>query len=476
MAFSGQFKAFSISVLFLLPSLLSAQAPSTYTVRKDNFVVPVTLSGIFESSEMEEVSLNPKAWSQLTVVEAVPAGQEVREGEVILVLDTEDIDKTIGELKHSLVLADISFELAKKDFEIAQKTIPMDLKAAQQASKDADEALVRYLKRGKKLREKSEHVALKSISDALAYQMEELKQLEKMYKADDLTEETEEIVLQRQRNVVERMKFSVEMAKEDHRVAFESSIPSRERGLKDSAIRTELEYHKAKLGLPAKLKKQELALSQQKISLQRMKKKLQDLLRDRKSLKVKAPMDGVVYYGQCVNGRWVSQGTISNSLKKGGTILSKQVFMTIVNPKKLRVSSSVTEAQLRYFQGKVAGYSMPLARPGTVIKVSLTHVDSFPASGSSYRARFKMGEGAKGVVPGMTCQLSFIGYQNKEALVVPNDRVFSEPGLPHKKFVWVETDDADSKAPVKIGHQNATHVEIIEGLSEGQKILAKKPE
>ena len=47
----------------------------------------------------------------------------------------------------------------------------------------------------------------------LDYEKDELDQLEKMYKADDLTEETEEIVLKRQRNAVEFAEFSLENAK-----------------------------------------------------------------------------------------------------------------------------------------------------------------------------------------------------------------------------------------------------------------------
>ena len=39
--------------------------------------------------------------------------------------------------------------------------------------------------------------SVKSADNMLAYEKEELRQLEKMYKADDLVEETEEIVLKR---------------------------------------------------------------------------------------------------------------------------------------------------------------------------------------------------------------------------------------------------------------------------------------
>ena len=46
--------------------------------------------------------------------------------------------------------------------------------------------------------------------DTLEYEEEELRQLEKMYKADEATEETEKIVLKRARDTVKRAKFVLE--------------------------------------------------------------------------------------------------------------------------------------------------------------------------------------------------------------------------------------------------------------------------
>ena len=62
-------------------------------------------------------------------------------------------------------------------------------------------------------------------SNFLEYVQEELKQLEKMYKADDLTEETEEIVLKRARNNVDQMKFFTEMVKYEHDRDKEIDLP-----------------------------------------------------------------------------------------------------------------------------------------------------------------------------------------------------------------------------------------------------------
>ena len=60
---------------------------------------------------------------------------------------------------------------------------------------------------------KSAEFMVKYYDFMLNYEQDELTQLEKMYEADDLTEETEEIVLKRQRNSVEFAEFSLESAR-----------------------------------------------------------------------------------------------------------------------------------------------------------------------------------------------------------------------------------------------------------------------
>ena len=65
--------------------------------------------------------------------------------------------------------------------------------------------LKRFLENDIDLTKRSAANSLKSSEQTLEYQLEELKQLEKMYKEDDLTEETEEIVLKRQRDAVEEV-------------------------------------------------------------------------------------------------------------------------------------------------------------------------------------------------------------------------------------------------------------------------------
>jgi hypothetical protein len=63
--------------------------------------------------------------------------------------------------------------------------------------------------------------SLQSSKDRLEYAEEELRQLEKMYEADDLVEESEAIVLKRARNSVEAAKMSLASAQMSHDFALE---------------------------------------------------------------------------------------------------------------------------------------------------------------------------------------------------------------------------------------------------------------
>ena len=63
----------------------------------------------------------------------------------------------------------------------------------------------------------------------LSYSLEELNQLKKMYEADDLTEETEEIIIQRAQNDVDQAKF-VESARKNFKEFNEVLVEKREIG------------------------------------------------------------------------------------------------------------------------------------------------------------------------------------------------------------------------------------------------------
>jgi HlyD family secretion protein len=91
---------------------------------------------------------------------------------------------------------------------------------------------------------------LKSAKRRLECQEEELRQIEEMYKADEVTEETEEIILTRARNSVEMARFMYEIAKLSHAKSLKYELPRTDEAKKEALAQAEIAWQSARRRLP----------------------------------------------------------------------------------------------------------------------------------------------------------------------------------------------------------------------------------
>ena len=153
-------------------------------------------------------------------------------------------------MEKTLRLNKLALQLADTELEFTKTTLPLDLEASARTKKIADEDLNYFLNINRSFLEESANFSLKSAQQSLEYSEEELKQLEKMYKADDLTEETEEIVLKRARNEVEQGKFYLKSTELRTKRTLEQEIPRQEQQLTEAAKRADIGLAKARATLP----------------------------------------------------------------------------------------------------------------------------------------------------------------------------------------------------------------------------------
>jgi multidrug efflux pump subunit AcrA (membrane-fusion protein) len=442
-------------------------APPSHTVKKESFKIQLDLDGVFESPEMTEMVLRPKEWQGLSVLEAVPHGTVVKKGDVLVKLDMEKIDRTIDDLRAELKLGQIGLKQAEEQFALLEKTTPMDMEAGERAQRIAEEDRKYHLEVSRPLSLKSQEMQMKFSREALEYEKEELAQLEKMYKADDLTEETEKIVLKRQRDAVERGEWSLHVAEINNEKYLKTDLPRQDRQLEDNFTRRTLQWNKDRL-----------ELERAKILAARTEERLHKMVADRESMNLKSPCDGTVYYGRCQRGKFNEAPTIAELLRRGGAIQPNQVFMTVVESGPLFVRASVAEDQLSKVSKGVEGTAAPTANPELKWDAAVEEVSAVPVSPGSFDARLSVSpeKPAKQIVPGMTCKVKLTPYSKSDAVVVPPKTVFSDPDDEDEKFVYLlDKNNKAEKHPVKVGKQTDKQVEIRKGLSEGDKILLEAP-
>jgi HlyD family secretion protein len=236
----------------------------------------------------------------------VPHGTRVNAGDVLVELDTEKLDRAIADLDLDLAVGEKTLEIARRDLPVTEALQPLELAEAERDTLAATEDLARFLAIGRTLAEDSARFRLKASEEQLKYSREELRQLEKMYKDKDLTEETEEMILQRTRFEVESGEFNLRRAGIDTETALTFEVPRKEAALKDATEKAKLALEKTRATAGLALEQKRLALKKAERDRVEALRKMRDLQQDRAGIPLKAPRSGIVYYGRQHDGAWTT--------------------------------------------------------------------------------------------------------------------------------------------------------------------------
>lgn len=348
--------------------------------KKEDKKKDLKLSGVFVSEDLTEIILRPEAWSSLKVKEAVAHGTKVGPEDVILQLETEDIDRKIEDLRRSQYAAGLSLKLAEEEMEFAEKTFPMDRKITERNLQHAKEDLDYYLTVTLPNAKESAERSLQNTKYRLEYTQEELDQLQKMYKEDDITEETEEIILLRAKRDVEEMKQFVERSEERTKRTLDVSLPRQKVQTEENTQKTILQSQKELASQEINLRRKQHDLDQQQIAFDRAQEQLEELVKDRNMLTVTAPQAGIVYYGQNTRGQWSQVSSMEKALRPGGSVNANQVIMSIVNPAKMSLSITIPEDKLKDVSVGQAGHVVPKAFPDLKIPAKVESISLVPIS------------------------------------------------------------------------------------------------
>ncbi len=449
----------------------------TFTVEPTRLKIEVSLDGVFEAESMFPVSIVPEVWSDLKVLRAVSAGTAVREGSQILWLDTEDIDRQLEELKAGEALADLQLQQAEHELAFLDRSTERDLDWAIRAGRIAQENYDRWADLTEGYRD--QYLALDDRAIHLRHRssIEELAQLEEMYAADELIEDTETIILERNRYYAARAEVDYVVQQGEHNYNVILNVPrdrqQHARDLENSRIALE----QAEIMLPLRLAIKREQVAKAGRDRDRARENLRDLQADRELLTVRAPADGVVYYGECVRGQWVSGGAMEVKLREGGRVGPREVFMTIVQPEALIVRATIAEGNLYEITPRRRVTVTPTGYPDDRISGRVTDVLVAPSLAAKYSILVSLNiMDPSPILPGMTCSLKVLVVDRPDALMVPASAVHSEEDEPDERYVYMHVPDGEpERRSVEVGRTKGEDIEILEGLVAGEVILLEDP-
>jgi multidrug efflux pump subunit AcrA (membrane-fusion protein) len=449
--------------------------PETVKVKSKDLKIEVEAEAVFVAEEAEEVALRPEVWSNFKVVEAVPHGKRVRKGDVLVKFDDKDIEEAIAEKNLEQRLGELALMEAEEEFPRMEKAIALNYEQAEREYEQAKDEHERFEKKMREMSEKMAEYYLKSAEQDFESAQEELDQLVKMYEADELTEETEEIVLRRQKFQVEAAKFFVDYSKINHDYTMTVSIPRREEMLKTAVELAKIEFERAKMAKSLGMNKQRYEMQSLRETRARSVENHAKLLEDRELMTLKAPADGIAYYGRQVNGRWIEVSSLEQKLVPFGAVSPNSVVMTIVKDRPLYVETSIGEKELPTVEEEQAVTVVPAADGEVELKGTVEKVADVPGGGNKFAVRIelKAENTPDWLMPGMTGKAKINTYDVKDAVVIPADLVQSDEDDSKKKYVMVQVEDEEKpvRREIKLGKAKDKEVEVLKGLKEGDEIV-----
>jgi HlyD family secretion protein len=449
--------------------------PETAKAVREPIRVEVTLPGFLEAKKRTEVLLDPQAWTGFVVVRAVEQGARVRRGDSLVEFETDKMDEEIADLEAAQAASALALSGAEDEARWAEELKPLDLTAALRARSYAEEDLKLFLDVESPLSEKSAKNSVLQAKWNLEYVSEELRQLEKMYKADEITEETEEIVLLRARRDVESARFGLEVTEVRSDGILKVSLPRQKEAAIEAAKRAATAFERTMSGIRRAEEKRKLDLAKMKADNEKSAKKLGDLRKDRAVATIAAPQDGVVYIGRLNRGRWADPGPLAEELRPGATVTGRKVLMTVVDPRSLVVRADLPEKELSRVRSGIEGRAAPPSLGGAKLGAKVEKVSAAPIAPGVFDATIavELPEAAAALLPGMECPVALAAGSSPTALAIPAGAVFEDESGTH---VFLVKGGKPERRAVKVGLRTDAKVEIVEGLAEGDEVLLKKPE
>jgi multidrug resistance efflux pump len=440
----------------------------TLSVHRGSLTTSIDAQGYFEPANSFEVRIRPKTYTgELTINSIVGNGAAIKKGDLILELDPVTIDKQLKAAENDVMVAHANLTKAQADAKIVQEQEELAMKMTTAAAQRAADEVKWFQKvDGPNILVEAD-LNVKNAKASVDDQQDELNELKKMYKSDDLTTNTADIVVKRAVRNLENAKV-VYKIQQDRTSKIKTAVyPAREDQVLDAARQSEQQLELLKTAQTQSKVLREAGLVTALAATKAADEHFADLKADKEKLTVRAPADGVVVYGQFAGG--ALQNADERSFRVGEKITAQQPVMTFYTPGKLRLHVDLPEAKFYSIHSGSRATLTPVAFADEKIEGTCDRSTGVPVTsqqGPQFSLTVSCPSVDSKVVPGMRASFHAEVADSDNGILVPASALADGR-------VSVKTEDGFEWRPVVIGKSDGKHTEIKQGLNEGEEIFVE---
>jgi len=415
MCFDEPALSFLQSPLYILSCLMKSKLHfpvagiAWFTLSLIGFADPpaatLKIAGVFEAVVASDISQNTEHLKSFVISKIVSHGTTVSKGQTVVWFESENLDLEIRKAEVDLRLSGLTLDEEEFSYKQFLETQQLDRDAAKRTKRKAQQDHDNFVKVDRDRQLKTAEFNLKSSAASLANAAEELKQLEQMYKEDDLTEESEEIVLKRAKQSVEAAEYRLEGTRIQTLRTVNQTVPQSDNQHAATLSRAAMAYEKAMHSFAGDRVRHEIEITRKREQFKDEEQKVQEMRQERKQIVLKAPHDGIVLYGGLQRGKLSDK---ESTLQSGSKVANNQVIATVVGTGRLRVRIDLSEDALQTVVVGAECGVRPKAFPDVTLAGTVKSVSRVPFAGAKYDCviTFRHRNNIS-IVPAMTCDVEF---------------------------------------------------------------------
>ncbi|WP_231746847.1 efflux RND transporter periplasmic adaptor subunit [Maioricimonas rarisocia] len=214
----------------------------------------------------------------------------------------------------------------------------------------------------------------------------------------------------------------------------------------------------------------ELASLQTKLQLE--EEELKHLNEQIEACTIVAPEPGVVVYANLRGRREQDQ------IREGSTVRERQAIINLPDVTKLKVGCRIHESLIGAVRIGQPVLIYVDAKADDVYNGKVSAVASVASQGDwpntdlrEYATEIVLTDPPAEIAdlkPGLTAKIEIIVDSRQDVLQVPVQCVVA---VAHERLAWVLTDEGPERRTLKIGKANTSHIEILDGIAEGERVV-----
>jgi HlyD family secretion protein len=436
-----------------------------YTVLPIDLEVKIAKDGELQAIEYTDIKNQVEGLSQ--IIELVKEGTTVKKGDKLVALDSSNLEEKKRDMDLAITKAEVALKISKEMRDIQESQNAANREAAEVNKELAKIDLQQYTEGTYPQMLQNAKTAKEMAEITLNNKVEDLTQTQALWEKGFVTPTD-----------VKKAQLDVTVARNDVRKATTSLLvlEKYDHEMETTRLNSVLKQTEQRMFRVIKENASLLAqkaadVEEKENSLKDLKKRVQHLEEQIEACSITAPEDGLVIYSSTID-RW-GPGPI----QEGATVRERQWLLRLPDVRSMKAVLRIQEALVpkldvdkkQRANVKIVGVAKPVG--ATLTKVSVLADSSsrwINPDLKEYPVELALDETPAGLKPGIGVSAEIYVNRFEQVLAVPLAGIYS---VGKDSYVFVREGDEVKHRKVAIGANNETHVQVVDGLHEGEQVL-----